>query len=127
MLSSGGELSVASKFTGRKEHFLVLNRVGSSRTKWSDAVIFVIAKKGLVYGDPDMTSNEHIDYDKDAVKLKYAAISEYLEDKNNFIEVPGIPVKPQLKSGDYSKRASNLIARDILQSHELEDLAKHLN
>ena len=79
-----------------------------------------------MYGDPDITSKEHIDDDEDAVKLKYSAILEYIEDKSNFIELPELPVKRKLKPGDYNKRASKLIARNILQSRQLNDLAKHL-
>lgn len=118
--NNGKQISIKSSFTKSTPTIRLINTMGDSRNAiWDIPTIFIIASKGIGYADQLLIDKKYLQKQKDCLILKTKGLYEYWENNNkHFIEI-NIPTKKQtLLTGD-SKKASNEIAKKIINDKSL--------
>ena len=121
MLPHHKHLSVKGSFTGGTANIKLLNQLGSGDRPWKVATLFVLSEIGIVYGDPDLVSREHVRQVSDGVELKKAGLEDLMKNPKNVIDME-IPKKPSREMAGKSLKASESIAWKILNDENLTHL-----
>ena len=121
LLPNDRKLSVKSSFTGGPADIRLLNKQGGGARKWDVATLFVLSEVGIVFGAPDMVSEEWIQDVSDAVVLKRKAIAALIKNPSNVIQIKIIK-KPPTEMTGLSHKASNALAKQIIFEEKLENL-----
>lgn len=126
ILQTGEMFSLKSNMTGSGAITLI-NKMGDGYREWETATLFVLAKYGIVYGDPKM-----VDFDKDLsqggdrLDIKRSTLTRLASDTSNLIRMD-IPVKPKPESSNLKKIESEAIARDMMEELNLIKLLDQLD
>ena len=122
ILPNGRMFSLKSSFT-RGGSVILVNTRGDSRTDWKTATLFVLSNVGIVYGDPDMAEEDDLNRAADNLHIKRSALNRFAQDPLNLIPME-IPLKPPTEMADSSMKASDAVARQLmneLNMHTLRD------
>ena len=118
-LDTGQLLSVKSSFTG-KNNIKLVNKMGSGLPPWETATLFVLAKIGIVYGDPTMIKDDDLNVifnksgDPDSRDIKLSAIKELAKDPLNVIPM-NLPLKPPTDKEGTHRKASDDVAIQLMK------------
>ena len=119
-LPRGGRISIKSSFTDPPGSISLINVRGeSSSARWADSTIFVLAKLGIGYADPEILPDA-TRRTSDAIVLPWPRLRHHLEMHPELVSDVDIPVKSRLTAG--SKVASRAVAIDVIQSLGLRRL-----
>ena len=121
LLPNDRKLSVKSTFTGGMTDIRLLNKQGGGDREWDAATLFVLSEVGIVFGAPDMVSDEWIKDVSDAVILRRQAVAMLAEDPANVIPME-ITKKPPTEMTGFSHKASTAVARQIIFEGGLQTL-----
>ncbi len=113
LLPENGRLSIKSSFRG-PTNVRLINQMGRGKREWKTATLFVISGEGIVYGDPDMVADTHIQPTGDGVTLKRAALRAFIADSENVFPME-IAAKPPADQDGLNHKVSSLVAHGILQ------------
>ncbi len=122
ILPSGQMFSLKSSFT-RSGSVILVNTRGDSGTDWETATLFVLSNVGIVYGDPAMAREDDLNRVADNLQIKRTALNRFAQDPLNLIPME-IPLKPPTEMADSSMKASDAVARQLmneLNMHTLRD------
>jgi len=122
ILPNGRMFSLKSSFT-RGGSVILVNTRGDSGTDWETATLFVLSNVGIVYGDPDMAQEDDLNRVSDNLQIKRSALNRFAQDPLNLIPME-IPLKPPTEMADSSMKASDAVARQLmneLNMHTLRD------
>ena len=129
-LDTGQLLSVKSSFTGTGAIKLV-NKMGSDVPPWETATLFVIAKVGIIYGDPTMIKEDDLnvkfktkagDKSPDSRDIKRRAIKDLAKDPLNVLPM-NLPLKPKKGEAGTNRKASDDVAIQLLKELEMKILS----
>lgn len=122
ILPSGRMFSLKSSFT-RGGSVILVNTRGDSGTDWETATLFVLSNVGIVYGDPAMAEEDDLNRLADNLQIKRTALNRFAQDPSKLIAM-NIPFKPPTEMADSSMKASDAVARQLmneLNMHMLRD------
>ncbi len=122
ILPSGRMFSLKSSFT-RVGNVILVNTRGDSGTEWKTATLFVLSNVGIIYGDPDMVKENDLNRVADNLQIKRTALNRFAQDPSKLIPME-IPLKPPTEMASSSMKASDAIARQLmneLNMHTLRD------
>ena len=122
ILPSGQMFSLKSSFT-RSGSVILVNTRGDSGTDWETATLFVLSNVGIVYGDPAMAQEDDLNRVADNLQIKRTTLNRFAQDPPNLISME-IPLKPPTEMADSSMKASDAVARQLmneLNMHTLRD------
>ena len=109
---NGRMFSLKSSFT-RGGSVILVNTRGDSRTDWKTATLFVLSNVGIVYGDPDMAQEDDLNRAADNLQIKRSALNRFAQDPLNLIPME-IPLRPPTEIADSSMKASDAVARQLM-------------
>ena len=112
ILPNGRMFSLKSSFT-RGGSVILVNTRGDSGTDWKTATLFVLSNIGIVYGDPDMAEEEDLNRTSDSLHIKREVLNRFAQDPLNLIPIE-IPLKPPTEMADSSMKASDAVARQLM-------------
>ena len=112
ILPNGRMFSLKSSFT-RGGSVILVNTRGDSGTDWKTATLFVLSNVGIVYGDPDMAEEDDLNRASDNLHIKRSALNRFAQDPLNLIPIE-IPLKPPTEMADSSMKASDAVARQLM-------------
>ena len=107
-------LDVQGIFSGGFNDSHLINYRGSEKRKWETARLFVISGVGIVFADPSMVEEKHLNDTKSALVLKKAGLQKIASDEKNVFSIE-IVKKPDTRFAEQSKKASDSVARSILR------------
>lgn len=113
LLPQDRKLSVKGTFTGGASDVKLINKLGGGDRRWQTATLFVISEVGIVYGSPEMVSEEHVKDVKDGVILKRQGVVELIDNSQNVFPME-LPRKPPTEMTGFSHKASSAVARQIM-------------
>ena len=122
ILPNGRMFSLKSSFT-RGGSVILVNTRGNSGTDWETATLFVLSNVGIVYGDPAMAQGDDLNRVADNLQIKRTALNRFAQDPSRLIPME-IPLKPPTEMADASMKASDAVARQLmneLNMHTLRD------
>lgn len=122
ILPSGRMFSLKSSFS-RGGSVILVNTRGDSGTDWETATLFVLSNVGIVYGDPAMAEENDLNRLADNLQIKRTALNRFAQDPSKLIAM-NIPFKPPTEMADSSMKASDAVARQLmneLNMHMLRD------
>lgn len=119
-------LSIKSSFTNSP--IRLINTMGSSQTDWTVATLFVVAKIGIIYGDPLMVTEDDLRRPNDVLTILKGAINRLAQDENNLIPM-NIPPKPPYDSSEQNDEPGieTSIAKRIAFNLNLARLSDYLD
>ena len=120
ILPNGRMFSLKSSFT-RGGSVILVNTRGDSGTDWKTATLFVLSNVEIVYGDPDMTEEEDLNRASDSLHIKREALNRFAQDPLNLIPME-IPLKPPTEMADSSMKASDAVARQLMDELNMHTL-----
>ena len=120
ILPSGRMFSLKSSFT-RGGSVILVNTRGDSGTDWETATLFVLSDVGIVYGDPDMAQEDDLNRAADNLQIKRTALNRFAQDPLNLIPME-IPLKPPTEMADSSMKASDAVARQLMNELNMHTL-----
>ena len=112
ILPNGRMFSLKSSFT-RDGSVILVNTRGDSGTDWKTATLFVLSNIGIVYGDPDMAEEDDLNRASDNLHIKRSALNRFAQDLSKLIPME-IPLKPPTELADSSMKASDAVARQLM-------------
>lgn len=112
ILPNGRMFSLKSSFT-RGGSVILVNTRGDSGTDWKTATLFVLSNVGIVYGDPDMAEEDDLNRASDNLHIKRSALNRFAQDLSKLIPME-IPLKPPTELADSSMKASDAVARQLM-------------
>ena len=112
ILPNGRMFSLKSSFT-RGGSVILVNTRGDSGTDWKTATLFVLSNIGIVYGDPDMAEEDDLNRASDNLHIKRSALNRFAQDLSKLIPME-IPLKPPTELADSSMKASDAVARQLM-------------
>lgn len=124
ILPSGRMFSLKSSFT-RGGSVILVNTRGDSGTDWETATLFVLSNVGIVYGDPAMAEENDLNRAADNLQIKRTALNRFAQDPLNLIPME-IPLKPPTKMADASMKASNAVARQLMNELNMHMLRNQI-
>ena len=122
ILPNGRMFSLKSSFT-KGGSVILVNTRGDSGTDWETATLFVLSDVGIVYGDPAMAQEEDLNRTADSLQIKRMALNRLAQTPSNLIPME-IPLKPPTEMADSNMKASDAVARQLmneLNMHTLRD------
>ena len=125
LLPGGTSISVKSQFTESRSEVRLINTMGESTSQWSEATLFVIAGRGVGYADPDLLPDATVRR-RDVLVLPWRRLRDLWEQRPDYMCRVTVPVKPDVILTGQSQLASRLIAREVLEEHQLEILLDNL-
>ncbi|MDE0087056.1 MAG: hypothetical protein OXU23_15150 [Candidatus Poribacteria bacterium] len=120
ILPNGRMFSLKSSFTTGGSVILVNTR-GDSGTDWKTATLFVLSNVGIVYGDPAMAQEDDLNRVADNLQIKRTALNRFAQDPSKLIQM-NIPFKPPTKMADISMKASDAVARQLMDELNMHTL-----
>lgn len=126
LLPNAKILSVKGAFTGGATDIRLLNKQGGGYRPWEAATLFVLSDVGIVFGAPDMVSEDLVHDTSDALVLKKQAITELMSDPVNVLPME-IMKKPPTEMTGFSHKASTAVARQIIIEADLSKLNSALD
>ena len=120
ILPSGRMFSLKSSFT-RGGSVILVNTRGDSGTDWETATLFVLSDVGIVYGDPDMAQEDDLNRAADNLQIKRTALNRFAQDLSKLIPME-IPLKPPTEMADSSMKASDAVARQLMNELNMHTL-----
>jgi hypothetical protein len=120
ILPNGRMFSLKSSFT-RGGSVILVNTRGDSGTDWETATLFVLSDVGIVYGDPDMAQEDDLNRAADNLQIKRTALNRFAQDPLNLIPME-IPLKPPTEMADSSMKASDAVARQLMNELNMHTL-----
>ena len=120
ILPSGRMFSLKSSFT-RGGSVILVNTRGDSGTDWETATLFVLSNVGIVYGDPDMAQEDDLNRTADNLQIKRTALNRFAQDPSKLIPME-IPLKPPTEMADSSMKASDAVARQLMNELNMHTL-----
>ena len=119
-------LSVKSSFTSSAVK--LINTMDNSGTEWTIATLFVMAKMGIIYGDPLMVTEADLRHPRDGLTILKSAINRFATDERNLIPM-NIPVKPPKELSEQNGYADieTSIAKRIASDLNLTQLSHFLD
>ena len=120
ILPSGRMFSLKSSFT-RGGSVILVNTRGDSGTDWKTATLFVLSNVGIVYGDPAMAQEDDLNRVADNLQIKRTALNRFAEDPSHLIPME-IPLKPPKEMADASMKASDAVARQLMNELNMHTL-----
>lgn len=124
ILPNGRMFSLKSSFTSGGSVILVNTR-GDSGTDWKTATLFVLSNVGIVYGDPAMAQEDDLNRVADNLQIKRAALNHFAENPSNLIPME-IPLKPPTEMADTSMKASDAVARQLMNELNMHTLRNQI-
>lgn len=124
ILPSGRMFSLKSSFTTGGSVILVNTR-GDSGTDWETATLFVLSNVGIVYGDPAMAEENDLNRAADNLQIKRTALNRFAQDPLNLILME-IPLKPPTEMADSSMKASDAVARQLMNELNMHTLRNQI-
>ena len=124
ILPNGRMFSLKSSFT-RGGSVILVNTRGDSRTDWATATLFVLSNVGIVYGDPAMAQEDDLNRVADNLQIKREAFNRFAEDPSNLIPME-IPLKPPTEMADTSMKASDAVARQLMNELNMHMLRNQI-
>lgn len=121
LLPNDRKLSIKGTFTGGPANVKLMNKLGGGYRIWDTATLFVVSDVGLVYGSPDMVTEEYIKDVKDGTELTKAGLQSLIDVPDNLFKVK-IAKKPPTETTGFSEKASTAVARQILSEMSAEYL-----
>ncbi|MCY3858978.1 MAG: hypothetical protein OXG25_08720 [Gammaproteobacteria bacterium] len=121
LLPNDRKLSVKGSFVGGIKSVKLINKLGGGRREWTTATLFVVAEVGIIYGNPDLVADEHIQDVSDGTQITAAGMRLLSENPMNVLEME-ILRKPPTEMTGFSHKASTAVARQILQDIQAEGL-----
>ena len=124
ILLSGRMFSLKSSFT-RGGNVILVNTRGDSGTDWETATLFVLSDVGIVYGDPAMAEEDDLNRVADNLQIKRAALNRFARDPSKLIPME-IPLKPPTEMADSSMKASDAVARQLMNELNMHTLRNQI-
>ncbi len=124
VLPNGRMFSLKSSFT-RSGSVILVNTRGDSGTDWETATLFVLSNVGIVYGDPAMAQEDDLNRVADNLQIKRTALTRFAEDPSNLIPME-IPLKPPTEMADASMKASDAVARQLMNELNMHTLQNQI-
>lgn len=124
LLPGGKQVSVKGSFRG-PQAIKLLNQMGGGSRDWTTATLFVISGVGVVYGDPDMVDAKHLQPVADGLTLKRQALLDLMESDKNVLSID-LAKKPPTELTGHSKKASDAVARQILDEMNSSILLRNI-
>lgn len=124
VLPNGRMFSLKSSFT-RGGSVILVNTRGDSGTDWETATLFVLSNVGIVYGDPAMAQKDDLNRAADNLQIKRTALNRFAEDPSNLIPME-IPLKPPTEMADTSMKASDAVARQLMNELNMHMLRNQI-
>ena len=124
ILPSGRMFSLKSSFT-RGGSVILINTRGDSGTDWETATLFVLSNVGIVYGDPAMAEENDLNRAADNLQIKRTALNRLAQDPLNLISME-IPLKPPTEKADSSMKASDAVARQLMNELNMHMLRNQI-
>ena len=124
ILPNGRMFSLKSSFT-RGGSVILVNTRGDSGTDWEIATLFVLSNVGIVYGDPVMAQEDDLNRVADNLQIKRTALNRFAEDPSNVIPME-IPLKPPTEMADSSMKASDAVARQLMNELNMHTLRNQI-
>ena len=124
ILPNGRMFSLKSSFT-RGGSVILVNTRGDSGTDWETATLFVLSNVGIVYGDPAMAQEDDLNRVADNLQIKRTALNRFAQDPSNLIPIE-IPLKPPTEMADSSMKASDAIARQLMNELNMHTLRNEI-
>ncbi len=106
-------ISVKGSFTGGATNIKLMNKMGEGDRTWTTATLFVIADVGIIFGAPDMISDEYVKYVGDGTELTKKGLNFLIDDSNNVLEME-IMRKPPTEVAGRGVKVSTTVAKQIL-------------
>ena len=125
-LYTGELLSVKSSFT-KDGNIKLVNKMGSDLPLWETATLFVIAKIGIIYGDPTMIKEGDLNVSTsggapDSRDLKRRAIRDLAKDPLNVLPM-NLPLKPPANKEGTNRKASDDVAIQLMKELDMPTLS----
>ena len=120
ILPSGRMFSLKSSFT-RGGSVILVNTRGDSGTDWETATLFVLSNVGIVYGDPAMAQEDDLNRVADNLQIKRTDLNRFAQDPSKLIPME-IPLKPPTEMADSSMKASDAVARQLMNELNMHTL-----
>lgn len=122
ILSTGEQISV--KFISNPSRGTkLINKMGVGARQWTTATLFILGGEGIIYGDPELVSPEHIKDTGDALAIKGAGLRQLIKQKQfNCVMDVEIAQKPDTVATGEARVASQEIAKSILEEMNAEHL-----
>ncbi len=121
----GGEMfSLKTSFTERS-NITLINKMGDSDRTWQTATLFVLANRGIIYGDPTMIMEDDLSQSGDRLDIKRRALNRFSQDPSNLIEM-NIPLKPPLEKNSSDDIESIAIAIELMNELKMVKLLSHI-
>ena len=124
ILPNGRMFSLKSSFT-RGGSVILVNTRGDSGTDWKTATLFVLSNVGIVYGDPAMSEEDDLNRAADNLQIKRTALNRFAQDPLNLIPME-IPLKPPKEMADSSMKASDAVARQLMNELNMHTLRNQI-
>ena len=124
ILPNGRMFFLKSSFTGSGSVMLVNTR-GDSGTDWKTPTLFVLFDVGIVYGDPAMAQEDDLKRTADNLQIKRTALNRFAQDPSNLIPME-IPLKPPTEMADSSMKASDAVARQLMNELNMHTLQNQI-
>ncbi len=124
ILPGGQMFSLKSSFT-RSGSVILVNTRGDSGTDWETATLFVLSNVGIVYGDPAMAQEDDLNRVADNLQIKRTALHRFAQDPPNLISME-IPLKPPTEMADASMKASDAVARQLMNELNMHTLRNQI-
>ena len=116
-LHNGGSLSVKAQLTAKRTNYRLINTMGASSTLWTSATLFVAAREGIGYGDPNLLGDEVV-HRKDVVTLPWKPLSRMWRENPEYLIRMDIPTKPSGPTSE-SRIASETITAELVRELDL--------
>ena len=123
LIPSNKRLLINGLFQGGERTVNVINKQGSGSRKWKTPILFVISELGIVYGDPNMVSEQNVTSSDDALKLTKKGLQEITENEDNIIPMQ-LKRKPSTELSEFANSASKVIAEQIMRETSPKFLTK---
>ena len=124
VLPDGRMFSLKSSFT-RGGSVILVNTRGDSGTDWETVTLFVLSNVGIVYGDPAMAQEDDLNRVADNLQIKRTALTRFAQDPSNLIPME-IPLKPPTEMADASMKASDAVARQLMNELNMHTLQNQI-
>lgn len=114
LLPKGQKISLKSVFRGGAQNVRIMNKMGTGKREWNIATLFVVSEVGIVYGDPDMVDNAHIQDKGDGLNLHKRGLAALIANPANVLAME-IVRKPGTEMTANSQKASTTLVKNVLQ------------
>ena len=110
--------SLKSSSTGNPDAIGLINMRGRQRVRWDTPTIFILARRGIGYADPDLIPNGAND-DVDQLQLQRAPLENLFRESPEWLLECAVPAKqPKPAAGARVRTVSEELANEIVFSND---------